>query len=110
MDNQTNASITQAICQLFHQHLMEHPFPLENRDLHSLLELLHTTYAEIRTDDPESVKLAFRRLDECMEAADLDINNEVFSIVCQIYCAAEEQAFLDGVRIGAQMVKELYTG
>lgn len=110
MDNQTNASITHAVCQLFYQHLMEHPFPLENRDLHSLLELLHTAYAEIRTDDPETVKQAFRRFDKCMEAADLDTNNAVFSIVCQIYCATEEQAFLDGVQMGAQLVKELYTG
>jgi hypothetical protein len=45
-----------------------------------------------------------------MKDVSLDINNEVFSIVCQIYCAGEEQAFLDGVRIGAHLVKELFLG
>ncbi len=110
MDNQTNASITQATCQLFQQHLIEHPFHVENRDLESVLQLLHTAYTEVQTDDPEPVKQAFRHLDECMKDVSLDINNEVFSIVCQIYCAGEEQAFLDGVRIGAHLVKELFLG
>ena len=110
MDNQTNASIPQAVCRLFRQQLIEHPLDIENANLHSVLELLHTAYTEVQTDDPEPVKQAFRRLDECMEAVDLDINNAIYLTVCQIYCAAEERAFLDGVRIGAHLVKELYTG
>ena len=110
MDNQTNASIPQAVCQLFQRHLMEHPFHVENRDLESVLQLLHTAYTEVQTDDPEPVKQAFRHLDECMKDVSLATNNEVFSIVCQIYSAGEERAFLDGVRIGAHLVKELYSG
>ena len=110
MDNQNNASITQAVCQLFQQQLIEHPFDAENTNLRSVLDLLYTAYTETQIDDPEPVKQAFRHLDECMKDVSLDTNNEVFSIVCQIYCAGEERAFLDGVRIGAHLVKELYSG
>ena len=110
MDNQNNASITQAVCQLFQQQLIEHPLDAENTNLRSVLDLLYTAYTETQIDDPEPVKQVFRHLDECMKDVSLDTNNEDFSIVCQIYCAGEERAFLDGVRIGAHLVKELYTG
>lgn len=110
MDKQNNASIPQAIWQLFQRHLIEHPLDVENTDLQSVLQLLHTAYTEVQTDDPEPIKQAFRRLDECLEGVSLDTNNAVFSIVCQICSVGEERAFLDGVRIGAHLVKELYSG
>ena len=110
MDKQNSVSITQAVCQLFRQQLMEHPLDAQNTDLHSVLDLLYTAYSEAQTDDPEEIKQAYQRLDDLLQDVSLDLNNAVFSLVCQIQCAAEERAFLDGVHIGAHLVKELYAG
>lgn len=70
----------------------------------------YTAYSEAQTDDPEELKQAYQRLDDLLQDVSLDLNNAVFSLVCQIQCAAEEQTFHDGVRIGAHWVKELYAG
>ena len=110
MDKQNSASITQAVCQLFRQQLMEYPLDAQNTGLSSVLELLYTAYAETQTDDPEDIKQAYQRLDDLLQDVSLDMNNAVFSLVCQIQCTGEERAFLDGVHIGAHLVKELYAG
>lgn len=110
MDKQNSVNIPRFVCQLFHQQLMEHPLDAQNTDLCSVLELLYTAYAETQTDDPEDVKQAYQRLDDLLQDVSLDLNNAVFSLVCQIQCTGEEQAFLDGVRIGAHLLKELYAG
>ena len=108
MDKQNSVNITQAVSQLFRKQLMEHPLDAQNTDLCSVLELLYTAYAETQTDDPEEVKQAYQRLDDLLQDVSLDLNNAVFSLVCQIQCTGEERAFLDGIRIGAHLVKELY--
>ena len=67
MDKQNSASITQAVCQLFRQQLMEYPLDAQNTGLSSVLELLYTAYAETQTDNPEDIKQAYQRLDDLLQ-------------------------------------------
>ncbi len=110
MDKQNSASIPRSVCQLFHKQLMEYPLDEQNTGLRSVLDLLYTAYAETQTDNPEEIKQAYQRLDDLLQDVSFEMNNAVFSIVSKIQCSTEERTFLDGVRIGAHLVKELYAG
>ena len=95
-----------AILQAFMQNLAVHPLELDSNDEVSVLDLIYSAYEEIHREDSEEVRQGFCELDKHLQGVNLDDNDMLFSLVCQICCACEKKAFIDGARIGAHLMQE----
>ena len=77
-------------------------------DADTVLELLYNTYYEhVCTDDTEEVKQAFDELYQSMTGKTLKEKDEVIYATCRLCSLHQQTGFVDGVRIGIQLAKEL---
>ena len=82
-------------------------FSLKNTDAASVLEFLYIAYTDIQGRDPKDIEEGFVVLDNRLEGVSLEVNNEIFTIVCGLCNAYEKRAFIDAVQIGAALALEL---
>lgn len=94
------------------QHLLESlqgkGFSLPDTDATSVVDLLYCTYNDCLGQDPQEIRDGFLALDHYLGPLPLDVNNAVFSIVCELCGAYEKRAFKDALQLGAYLMLELY--
>ena len=84
-----------------------HPFDSGDSDCTTVLDQLYQAYAESHENDPPEIRDGFKELDKILEGLSLDDNNAVWNLCCQLCTAYEHKAFLDGLRYGAYLIREL---
>ena len=93
-------------CRL-NAYLQTHPLVLGDSDCETVLDQLYQVYAESHESDPPEIRDGFKELDKFLEGLSLDDNNAVWNLCCQLCTAYEYKAFLDGLRYGAYLMREL---
>lgn len=72
-----------------------------------VLAMLYEAYSQKHQQEPEAIKAAFYTLYESMNGMTLQESDRVIYPVCTLCRRHEEQGFLDGVRVGFQLAREL---
>ena len=77
-------------------------------DADTVLELLYNTYYEhVCTDDTEEVKQAFDELYQSMTGKTLKEKDEIIDTVCNLCRLHQQTGFIDGIKLGLQLAREL---
>ena len=97
----------QTLLELLKRCAENHIFDSGDPDCQTVLDQLYRTYAESHEDDLPGIREGFKELESFLEALPLDDNNAVFNLCCRICVAYEHKAFLDGLKYGFQLMKEL---
>lgn len=84
-----------------------HPIDLGDKDCETVLDQLYQAYAESHESDPPEISNSFKELEDFLYTLPLDDNNAVFNLCCHLCSAYERKAFLDGLKYGATLVREL---
>lgn len=91
----------------FKRYLENHTFDSGDLGCKTVLDQLYRAYAESHEDDPPGIREGFKELESFLEVLPLDDNNSVFNLCCRICVAYEHKAFVDGLKYGFQLMKEL---
>ena len=84
-----------------------HPFDPGDSDCETVLDQLYHAYAESHENDPPEIRDGFKELDNLLGELSLDDNNAVWNLCCKLCTAYERKAFLDGLKYGAHLMREL---
>ena len=76
----------------------------ENR---TVLDQLFCAYQDSHETDPPEIKDGFKELDINLRQLSLDDNNAVWNLCCRLCTAYDRKAFVDGLKFGFQLMKEL---
>jgi len=85
----------------------KHPLNLGDTDCETVLDQLYQAYQESHESDPPEIGEGFKALEEYLCSLPLEDNNTVFNLCCRLCSAYEHKAFIDGIRYGAHLMKEL---
>ena len=85
----------------------KHPFDSGDSDCETVLDQLYQAYAESHETDPSEIRDGFKELDDLLGSLSLDDNNAVWNLCCRICTACEHKAFMDGIKYGAYLMREL---
>ncbi|MBQ5607720.1 MAG: hypothetical protein IIU86_01695 [Oscillospiraceae bacterium] len=85
----------------------KHPINLGDTDCETVLDQLYQAYAESHESDPPEIRDGFKELEDFLCNLPLEDNNAVFNLCCRLCSAYEHKAFIDGIRYGAHLMKEL---
>ena len=81
--------------------------PLCN-DANTVLGMLCSTYYELNCNaDTDEVKQAFDNLYQAMTGKTLKEKDEVIYATCRLCSLHQQTGFIDGIRLGLQLAKEL---
>ena len=95
------------IAKLLNAYITAHPFDPGDSDCETVLDQLYQAYAESHESDPSEIRNGFKELDALLEHLSLDDNNAVWNLCCHLCTAYERKAFLDGLKYGAHLIREL---
>ena len=85
----------------------KHPLDLGDTDCETVLDQLYQAYTESHESDPPEIRDGFKKLDDLLGVLSLDDNNAVWNLCCQLCTAYEHKAFMDGIKYGACLMREL---
>ena len=85
----------------------KHPIDLGDTDCETVLDQLYQAYAESHESDPPEIRDGFKELEDFLCNLPLEDNNAVINLCCRLCSAYEHKAFIDGIRYGAHLMKEL---
>ena len=97
----------QPLLELLKRCAESHNFDSGDPDCKTVLDQLYRAYAESHETDPPGIREGFKELESFLEILPLDDNNAVFNLCCRICVAYEHKAFVDGLKYGFQLMKEL---
>ena len=97
----------QSFAEALKAYTHDHPLDAGNGDAETVLDQLYQAYAESHESDPPEIRDGFKELDVFLEQLSLDDNNAVWNLCCQLCTAYERKAFVDGLKYGFQLMKEL---
>ena len=86
----------------------KHSIDLGDTDCETVLDQLYQAYAESHESDPPEISEGFKELEDFLCSLPLEDNNAVFNLCCQLCTAYEHKAFINGLRYGVQLMKELH--
>ena len=86
----------------------KHSIDLGDTDCETVLDQLYQAYAESHESDPPEISEGFKDLEDFLCSLPLEDNNAVFNLCCQLCTAYEHKAFINGLRYGVQLMKELH--
>jgi hypothetical protein len=95
------------IVELLKAYIETHPFDPDDSDCETVLDQLYQAYAESRENDPPEIGEGFKELEEFLCNLPLDDNNAVFNLCCRLCSTYERKAFIDGLKYGAYLIREL---
>ena len=84
-----------------------HTFDTGDPDNRTVLDQLFCAYQYSHETDPPEIKDGFKELDIYLRQLSLDDNNAVWNLCCRLCTAYEHKAFVDGLKYGFQLMKEL---
>ena len=73
----------------------------------SVMEMLYEFYREINRPEPEEIKAQFSHLNDILSKLPLREMDEVWDRICDLCTAYLKMAYLDGLGMGAKLIKEL---
>ena len=88
------------------KYVAENP-PNYGSDAHSILEMLFSYYHECNNTDTDVVKDAFEVLYQRMHGMPLREVDRIVDAVCTLCREHEKAGFVDGVKVGVSLGKEL---
>ena len=95
------------IAKRLNDYINAHPFDSGDSDCETVLDQLYQAYAESHESDPPEIRNGFKELDDLLGSLPLEDNNAVWNLCCQLCTAYERKAFLDGLKYGAHLIREL---
>ena len=95
------------IAQRLKSYIEAHPFDPGDSDCETVLDQLYQAYAESHESDPPEISYGLKEPEEFLCTLPLDDNNAVFNLWCRLCSAYERKAFLDGLKYGATLIREL---
>ena len=81
--------------------------PNYGSDAHSILEMLYSYYHECNNTDNDAVKAAFEDLYQRMHGMPLREMDRIVDAVCTLCREHEKAGFVEGVKVGLMLEKEL---
>lgn len=72
----------------------------------SVSELLYEYYTEENPIDTEEIRESFREIDQVIRKLSVQENDRVFTLTCRLCSQHERLAFLEGLRVGMQLLLE----
>ena len=97
----------QTLLQLLKRCAEDHTFDTGDPDNRTVLDQLFCAYQDSHETDPPEIKDGFKELDIYLRQLSLDDNNAVGNLCCRLCTAYEHKAFVDGLKYGFQLMKEL---
>lgn len=88
------------------RYVAENP-PNYGSDAHSILEMLFTYYHECNNTDTDAVKAAFEDLYQRMHGMPLREMDRIVDVVCTLCREHEKDGFVEGVKVGLCLGREL---
>ena len=77
-------------------------------DADTVLELLYNTYYEhICTDDTDEIRQAFDDLYNALSDKTLKEKEAIIDLVCDLCRLHQQSGFIDGIRVGIKLQKEI---
>lgn len=73
----------------------------------TILEMLYEAYNQEHQKEAEAIKVAFSTLYESMYGLPIQESDRIIYSVCTLCSRYEEQGFIDGVRLGVRLAREL---
>lgn len=95
------------IAEKLSRHLYNHTFSITEAESSSVIDLLYSVYADTLGQDPPEIHQGFLTLDKHLDPLGLEVNNAIFSIVCELCGAYEKRAFKDALQLGSYLILEL---
>lgn len=84
-------------------------FPKDGDDFDSVLDLLCYYFTMEHSVDTAVIRAKFSEVGNVLEKLSLDDNNTLFQAMVYLCDAYSQQAFKEGVRVGAALMEELKT-
>ena len=84
-----------------------HPFDPGSSDCETVLDQLYEAYFQSHEADPQEIREGFQQLDQYLQSLPLENYNDVFTLVCRLCSAYDRKAFIDGLKYGGHLMKEL---
>ena len=78
----------------------------ESIDREELQEQLYDCYRELHPRDSARIRAAFAELDKVLEPLTLREQDRVWDLTCSLCFESEQQAFIEGLRVGIQLAYE----
>jgi hypothetical protein len=97
----------QTLLELLKHCAENHTFDTGDPDNPAVLDQLFCAYQDSHETDPPEIKDGFKELDIYLRQLSLDDNNAVWNLCCRLCTAYERKAFVDGLKYGFQLMKEL---
>ena len=91
--------------EILKRYMAENP-PNYGSDANSILEMLFTYYHECNNTDTDAVKAAFADLYQRMHGMPLREMDRIVDAVCTLCREHEKAGFVEGVKVGIQLVRE----
>ena len=73
----------------------------------SILEVLYNTYNEYSCFENEQIKADFEELYQCMNGKSLQEMDEIIYAVCTLCRDHEKAGFIEGIKVGINLTKEI---
>lgn len=94
--------------EIIKTHLAEHTVKYVYPDAHTLLEHLWYSYTESNPISSERLRELNAKLDPVLRSLPLKDTDMLFGTFCDISDEYERASFLEGMRVGARLVLELF--
>ena len=91
----------------FREYIERNPVNYEAEDMHSLVEYFGRFYRMRKPINPENIRDRFQELDPIMKSLSRKRERRLFDTVLELCEEYERAAFMEGLRVGAQLMLEL---
>ena len=93
--------------QMLADRLASQPLEFHDWDANSLLEFLFCCYTEDHPLDSEKVRRCYEKLEPLFESLPSTPSNQLFQNIAELFITYEQVAFIEGVRIGVMLDREI---
>ena len=93
--------------QAFCEYIQNNPRQYGNEDINSVIYLIYDCFTELNPIDTEEIRAYFGEINDVVERLTVEENDCVFSVVCQLCSVHERLAFVEGFRMGMQLMMEI---
>ena len=88
-------------------YIEQHPISCRYEDIHTISELLYECYTEVNPIETDEIRADFQKINRMISGLSVQDNDRIFALVCHLCTQQERSAFLEGLRVGMQLLIEL---
>lgn len=93
--------------QMLADHLTSQPMEFHDWDAESLLDFLFCCYTEDYPLENEDIRRCYERMEPVFEGLPREDSNHLFQNIAELCIAYERAAFIEGLRVGVALEKEI---